>query len=892
MPRSRSSKRGIHPFSSAAASGPRSRSATQPKPRPDLDDFHNVYEYAESEPRRGGASYTQNLLSVAELKELGVDGTEETDEEVDNERFKDIGNMEKDGVVDDEDDEEIDSDEAFGEDEEESQIRHGSSAWSSSSDEGDVQALHDYVVELPQKKRKVDGETDSPRQRRRIVSERTEVGSEGDFGGTTTLGKLLLEDLLTPQNLPSNDMKVLKSLKSSARTLESASVASQPLAAPLPLRLQLRVERQTAYRKTKEEMEKWGPTMRLLEKSEHLSFPLQTAVPLRSSAGELVGTFRPANTMESAVDRLLKRAKLREDAESSDAGLRTKPLSLEDIRARQAELRRTRESMSRAQSKAARMAKIKSKVYRKIKRREKEKDIARTEDVTTIDPDLAAADRLQQDIDRARERATLRHKNGSKWIRASRVGTDGNTDFSRGVTEMLQRGEALRQRISGTQDDSSESEWETNEAAETVAHALRELDGLHEDSLNQVSPPSGVLGMKFMQDAIARQMTEVDQEVARFKSDLKQGYVFEEPQDQGSTSLPAPLGCGVNVDGNKGRLRFGDELHGHNIASSSPLNHSTFRKKSTGETPLTEMGPDISQPNATSSAASLASNPWLASSPPARAGKISRKADKVIVGKHSSAMEKSLALLKRRKAHTVDPSLADTDDARVDISLDATLQKPNTAILPQCSSFSVTSEVSRGGDTEITVASKSQNQNGHAKPQPVARRLDTEAMSEAEANEGEFLGGDAPLRQRELVARAFAHDGVVEDFTKEKATVVDRELAPLTNDQALPGWGSWTGVGVRTMNKARPNRAASAVLVSRRDSGKSHVIISEKRDVKAAKYQVKDIPFPYTSRAQYERSLEAPLGTEWNTRLGHQKAILPRVVAKMGTVIEPLEKLP
>lgn len=60
------------------------------------------------------------------------------------------------------------------------------------------------------------------------------------------------------------------------------------------------------------------------------------------------------------------------------------------------------------------------------------------------------------------------------------------------------------------------------------------------------------------------------------------------------------------------------------------------------------------------------------------------------------------------------------------------------------------------------------------------------------------------------------------------------------------------------------------------------MIISEKRDAKAAKYQVQDIPFPYTSRAQYERSLEAPLGTEWNTRLGHQKAILPRVSAKVS----------
>lgn len=275
-----------------------------------------------------------------------------------------------------------------------------------------------------------------------------------------------------------------------------------------------------------------------------------------------MSSIKPANTMESAVDRLLKRAKLRENAEPSEAELQTKPLSLEDIRARQAELRRTRESMSRAQSKAARIAKIKSKVYRKIKRREKEKDTARAEDVTAISPEFAAADRLQQDIDRARERATLRHKNGSKWIRASRVGTDGNTDFSRGVAEMLQRGEALRQRISGIQDGTSESESETSDAAETVQQALQELDDLQKERLNQLSPASGVLGMKFMQDALARQMKEVDQEAAKFKSDLEQGDVPEKSPDQGVNSLPVPLSCGVNVDGNKGRLRFGDRLQG------------------------------------------------------------------------------------------------------------------------------------------------------------------------------------------------------------------------------------------------------------------------------------------------------------------------------------------
>lgn len=44
---------------------------------------------------------------------------------------------------------------------------------------------------------------------------------------------------------------------------------------------------------------------------------------------------------------------------------------------------------------------------------------------------------------------------------------------------------------------------------------------------------------------------------------------------------------------------------------------------------------------------------------------------------------------------------------------------------------------------------------------------------------------------------------------------------------------------------------------------------------------VKDLPYPYTSKAQYERSLQTPIGTEWNTRLGFQRGTLPRVVKKV-----------
>ena len=71
---------------------------------------------------------------------------------------------------------------------------------------------------------------------------------------------------------------------------------------------------------------------------------------------------------------------------------------------------------------------------------------------------------------------------------------------------------------------------------------------------------------------------------------------------------------------------------------------------------------------------------------------------------------------------------------------------------------------------------------------------------------------------------------------------------------------------------------------SRADYNKTHVIISEKRDKKAARYLVKDLPFPYTSKAQFERSMDTPIGAEWNTRVGFQRGTLPKVVKKVKII--------
>lgn len=62
-------------------------------------------------------------------------------------------------------------------------------------------------------------------------------------------------------------------------------------------------------------------------------------------------------------------------------------------------------------------------------------------------------------------------------------------------------------------------------------------------------------------------------------------------------------------------------------------------------------------------------------------------------------------------------------------------------------------------------------------------------------------------------------------------------------------------------------------------------------DKKANKYFVKDLPFPYTSKARFEQSIDTSVGMERNTRVGFQRSMLPKATKKMGTVVAPFEKL-
>lgn len=68
------------------------------------------------------------------------------------------------------------------------------------------------------------------------------------------------------------------------------------------------------------------------------------------------------------------------------------------------------------------------------------------------------------------------------------------------------------------------------------------------------------------------------------------------------------------------------------------------------------------------------------------------------------------------------------------------------------------------------------------------------------------------------------------------------------------------------------------------------MIISERRDKKAAKFTTAGVPFPFTSREQFERSLRNPVGLEWNSANSHEQLVAPRVHTAKGALISPIKE--
>ncbi|KAJ5713866.1 uncharacterized protein N7483_011047 [Penicillium malachiteum] len=183
-------------------------------------------------------------------------------------------------------------------------------------------------------------------------------------------------------------------------------------------------------------------------------------------------------------------------------------------------------------------------------------------------------------------------------------------------------------------------------------------------------------------------------------------------------------------------------------------------------------------------------------------------------------------------------------------------------------------------------------QTASSKKSKAAKATSAKEISHAQHDSEDEDSVPVLLKNHDLVKRAFAGDEVVQDFEQEKMDTIEDEGDKVI-DNTLDGWGSWAGEGVSKKSQKNKKRFLTTVegvkAEKRKDAKLSRVIINEKRVKKNIKYMASQLPHEFETKAQYERSLRMPLGPEWSTKETYQSGTKPRVIVKQG-IIKPLEK--
>lgn len=213
------------------------------------------------------------------------------------------------------------------------------------------------------------------------------------------------------QMLKALDKKVASGVEKKLKKLSKKRVFQ----APLDRNKADQIGRKIAYSDVTKEVSRWEPIVDEHRQARQIKFPLDLQPNVLPTIAESIGELKPINEFEQAVkdvvstsETVLHDNKLHSKAEEKYL----KAISVEEAQERHRELQRMRVLMSSYAAKMRRQKGIKSKSYRRLLKHERIRNhMKRVE--SNQDLLLEEIDKLKRL--RARERASLKHKNTGKW---------------------------------------------------------------------------------------------------------------------------------------------------------------------------------------------------------------------------------------------------------------------------------------------------------------------------------------------------------------------------------------------------------------------------------------------------------------------------------------------
>jgi U3 small nucleolar RNA-associated protein 14 len=835
-------------FRGSSTSGPSKKKKKRPQPTSEMD----LDEGGDSDEEDSASDFGDEGVDLATmLDEDNEDDLMQTEEK--------HADEDSDEESDDEEEEESEDDESEDDDEEDDATK--------------LSKLQDLVASLNK---------DNPEKRIGGRAQDAHESQEPSAYGLSASQKLKISDLLPTVTDPA----LRKSLKllTAERTTKRSGIPGK-LDAPLPKRQQDKLDRTAATQETKKTLDRWRDTVIQNRRAEFLQFPL--ADP---NAIEAVGTQKmlpiqqdkPANELESAIQNILEESGLsnkkkqgqEEDQLQQFEELQMNKIPVEEVIARRAELRKARELLFREEVKAKRVKKIKSKAYRRVHRKERERAEAAERDYLVAEGIEDVDEKETQDRRRAEERMGTKHKD-SKWSKAMKKSNRSvwDEDAREGLIDMARRNEELRRRIDGKDvhdresddsdisiSDDDDEEFDDDELEK--ARLSKKIDKLGAKD----GEKSKIGNMAFMLRAEASRKAQNDEDIESLRKELA--------DEDGESEEEA--------DASVGRAIFGPKP---TQGTANP-----FKAAPRGE--LEENKDLDEQDNHQDEAEVEIKVGAQADTKPAPQSRKSRSflqnAQKVVADvDEPKEPEENAWLTGTSKSKKKNKKAADEE------MLDLSKAAPEPAAAKPAAA---------GKKSQVKKQTVKPAANETAAPSTggwETVKYDND-QEEADAEEDNRVNPMLSSKDNQALfhQRAFAGDDVAVEFEAEKDAQVEDEGDKIEST-FLPGWGTWTGTGLSKAARKQNKRMAHNPLhkkvtegvkaANRKDAKLNNVIISEAQQRKGKKYLASTLPHQFEKREQYERSLRVPVGPEWTTKETFQRNTRPRVVVKQG-IIAPMEK--
>nr|XP_012417758.1 PREDICTED: U3 small nucleolar RNA-associated protein 14 homolog A isoform X4 [Odobenus rosmarus divergens] len=676
---------------------------------------------------------------------------------------------------------------------------------------------------------------------RRKLAERSEASLKVSEFNVTSEGsgeKLVLSDLLGPVKTSSSLAAVKKQLNrvKSKKTVE------------LPLNKEEveRIHREVAFNKTSQALSKWDPIVLKNRQAEQLVFPLKKEQSAFAPIEHVLSGWKARTPLEQEVFNLLHKNKqpVTDPLLTPVEKASLKAMSLEEAKMHRAELQRARALQSYYEARARREKKIKSKKYHKVlKKGRVRKALKEFEKLRKVNPTVALEELEKIEKARMMERMSLKHQNSGKWAKSKAIMAKYDLEARQAMQEQLARNKELTQKLQAAS-DSEEEEEGAEEEGELVPDAVNEIQ-MDANGPNPWMLRNHSRGTKEIKVQDPEQLPEpVAHEASENEEEDRPGaeeeILLNEFEERRSL-----------------RKKSGLSQEAKLVSRQEPKDSSSQEVLSE----LRALSQKLNQENQQSGKQNVSSVRTVLA--------VQRE-------EPTEAEEEPLLLQRPERAHTM--------EKLEELGKEGCFQNKE---VPRPVGEGQQSE--RNPDNQPGAPKEKKRKEQMIDLQNLLTTKSSSVKSLAVPMTVEELEDEEERDQKQMIKEAFAGDDVIRDFLKEKREAVEASK-PKDVDLTLPGWGEWGGMGLKpSAKKRRRFLIKTPEGPPRKDKNLPNVIINEKRNVHAAAHQVRVLPYPFTHHRQFERTIQTPIGSTWNTQRAFQKLTTPKVVTKPGHIIKPIK---